>query len=719
MRVALVTPWYGRELLGGAERLAWDLSHALVASGADVTVLTTTCRSFLDDWSSNYHRAGRRRTESGVVLQRFRVDARDRVAFNRANNALTGLPRIALRTDRSPLDARLTRAFVGENVNSRALLEHLREHATSYDAIVFLPYLYGTTLNGLPLVAERSALIPCLHDEAYAYLDPVRAIFAAVRVVLWNSPGEEEAAAAIYGPGVLAKSRVIGHAVDPIARQVDPVPIGGFAPHRSRYVLYLGRQDQSKNIDFLIAAFRAFRSARMASSLQLVLAGPRAASHSSDGILDLGPVDERVKAQLLTYARALAQPSLHESFSRSVYESWHARRPVLVHADCRATARAVEDAGGGWTAGTLEDWVRAFTVIDESADETIDTLGERGWAAALENGSWDLVARRMLEALGERFGARRGLTIEQIVPLGEREVARYAEALVDAVRAGGANSEIRIAGSPATPGALALAHVVRDVPARADIAIAHHGDAASALPPSASLFAASHAVAAQLEEAGIATRVLPLAVSPAPWDGLRPAHERWYDGRATILSIAPLERDAARRILDVFVSYLGMVRDARLLVFADDCEALGKATLSEECEELDLRREVAIVGDDPAERYAAYRAATTALAIGNGLTVERAVTALWFDLPIVALAEPGASETIEPCGLLIDEFDPRRIAALLRIVGNDRELRAALIGEGRRARARHSPRAVAATLLEQLRSDEGLFSVIGAARERA
>src|ERR1700678_977405 len=192
MRLAIVTPWYGRELIGGAERLAWKIAHALKRAGAEVEVLATCCRSFLDDWASNYHRSGVSRDDAGVVLHRFPVDTRDRVAFNRANTVLTTMPRIGLRGDHNVLDPVQTRAFVNENINSRALLAHLRDAGSSYDAVIFVPYLYGPALSGAALVADRAFLIPCLHDEAYAYLEPVRALFATARGVLFNSVGEEE-----------------------------------------------------------------------------------------------------------------------------------------------------------------------------------------------------------------------------------------------------------------------------------------------------------------------------------------------------------------------------------------------------------------------------------------------------------------------------------------------------------------------------------------------
>jgi glycosyltransferase involved in cell wall biosynthesis len=708
VKLAIVTPWYGRELIGGAERLAWELSHALARTGANVDVLTTCCRSFLDDWAANYHRSGTTTAPGGVVLRRFPVDSRDRVAFNRANTVLTTMPRIGLRGDRTVLDATQTRAFVNENINSKALLGHLRDHGASYDAVIFVPYLYGPTLTGIQLVSERAFLIPCVHDEAYAYLEPVRAAFDAAAGVLFNSVGEEETATAVYGPGILGKSRIIGHAVEPVPPPPAPLAIGAFAPHRSRYVLYLGRQDASKNIDFLIEAFRTFRERRVATSLQLVLAGPRSAAHTGDGILDLGAVNEAAKAALLTYARALAQPSLHESFSRAIYEAWYARRPVLVHGECRATARAVEDAGGGWIGTTLEDWVRMFAEVDESADDAIDALGARGWAAALDNGAWDVVARRTLDAIGARLAPPAGPRIENIVPLGDAAIGRYAQSLSEALNGAGAEAAVSIAGSGQTRASIrTIAHVVgASPPVPADVYVSHDGEL-PAPTQGRPVFAPSHGLAAQLEEAGIIARVLPQAVSPAQWLGLRPAHERWSDGKDVLLSIAPLGAEEARRLLDTFVAYLGFVREARLLVVASDCDGEAQETLLRERDELDLRNEVVLVGDAPAERYAAYRAATVALAVGRPLSIESAVTPLWFDLPIVALGDVTVLETIEACGIVADTFDARRIAALVRIVASDARVRSAMIGEGRRVRARYAPGAVATAVLEQLAEVHG------------
>jgi len=100
--------------------------------------------------------------------------------------------------------------FASDNINSPALMRHLQHHGQEYAAILFLPYLYGPILNGLPLVADRACLMPCLHDEAYAYLPPVERIFRQARRILYLSAGEKALAERLYGPGIVTKGVLVG-----------------------------------------------------------------------------------------------------------------------------------------------------------------------------------------------------------------------------------------------------------------------------------------------------------------------------------------------------------------------------------------------------------------------------------------------------------------------------------------------------------------------------
>lgn len=363
-------------------------------------ILTTCARSHDDDWSLNVHRPGLA-VEDGLSVRRFRVERRDRAAYNRADDRLLTTPQSALRIGVSPAGDDDARAFVNEGVRSPALLEYLAANRERYGAFLFMQYLRSTTLQGLPLVAERAFLQPLLHDEAYAYLPAVAAIVHQARGLLFISAGEFELARRLFGPGIVPKSHVVGAGVDPAPLRLTEEPIGAFDPRSERYILYLGRQDPAKNVDQLVDGFHAYRSRRPLSELKLVLAGARGRSHArgGNGVVDLGFVDEPAKEVLLRWARALAQPSRNESYSRVMMEAWLRGRPVIVHDECLATATAMRAAQGGWTARTLADWARVCELVDLADDESLAERGARGRTYALEYGTWERVIARYEEAL--------------------------------------------------------------------------------------------------------------------------------------------------------------------------------------------------------------------------------------------------------------------------------------------------------------------------------
>jgi glycosyltransferase involved in cell wall biosynthesis len=699
LRLAIVTPWFGPELIGGAERLAWDISRALRRAGADVEVLATCCRSFHDDWAANYHRPGAT-TIDGVVLRRFRVDQRDRVAFSRANSALLALRREQLKRDRQPVPEAIADAFLSQGIHSRALVAHLQQQGARYDAVIFLPYLYGTTIDGLPVVADKAFLLPCTHDESYAYLDRFQTLFRQARGLLFNSEGELEVAADLYGPWVHARAQVIGHAVDAVESSPAQLSIKGFVPHRSRYILFLGRGDRTKNLEFAVDAFARFREQRRATALQFVVAGPHARHlRKVDGIVDLGAVTEEAKAALLAHMRALVMPSMNESFSRAVYEAWHARRPVVVHTACRATAQAVEDSGGGWIADTVDEWASIFATIDEGSDAFIDGLGQRGRAAAIEGGTWNDVAARTLAAIERRLGVAGDPAIEQFVPLGDEAVTAYAGSLADALRGLGRESTISIEGTQPQSDVKIVRHLKSEgAVSSADALIVHAGDVA--IPADSIVFAASEAVADALSARGITNRLLPAPVDPGRW-ATASGEVRLPTGANDLLVCGRLDSANGETLLHVLALLRRRVRDARFLILDDAFDGISGCDILEKAAAAGLS-EAVLIAESAAERYRALRSARVACAFGTLSDPKAIVDVLWFDLPIVAYEDTPWPDLVEGCGILVARDENNETSALLAILLRDEPLRSKLVLEGRRVRARFAPRAAAATLLDSL-----------------
>lgn len=401
--VAIVTPWFGKDLRGGAERQAYQVAARLVARGHSVEVLATSCRAFEEDWGTDHLPTGTHR-EGGITVRRFATDGRNKTRFDRINDELLGLPSGSLRPGVDPLPHSATRVFVDENINSNALVNHLRDHHARYHAFIFIPYLYGPILRGLPVVAGKAFLQPCLHDEAYAYLPEVEKLFRLAKGLLFNSEGEAQLAAKLYGPGVFSRSIVVGEGIEPLPLEDEQLdqPGSWALPSKvkgKRFVLYLGRKSATKNVDLLIEAYAGFKACFPQSELTLVLAGSGETDFTGAGVTDLGWVSEDEKAALLRHCLALFQPSRNESYSRVQMEAWAMGRPVAVHRECTATATAVEQARGGWTAGNVAEWIHVFAEVDSLGQDELNRIGERGRAYAVDHADWDASVDRYEAAL--------------------------------------------------------------------------------------------------------------------------------------------------------------------------------------------------------------------------------------------------------------------------------------------------------------------------------
>jgi glycosyltransferase involved in cell wall biosynthesis len=395
-RLALVTPWFGADLTGGAERLAWQVAHGLAERGHAVEVFTTCARSFASDWSVNAYAPGSRE-EHGVTVRRFPVGPRAGNAFDRANEILLARPLAYYRDRTAAIEHDVANDFIASGINSAAALTALRAALPALDAVLVMPYPYGLALSAVEIAGPRALLQPCLHDEPYAYLPAVEDAFRAAGALLFNSAAERSLASALYGPSIALKSVLVGHWVEAEAAPASlPRRIRGFRPAEHRYVLYLGRRDATKNVELLVESFARFRRHNPMRTLDLVLVGPGARSFRDErhGIHDLGLVDEAEKAALLAGALAVVQPSVNESFSRTVMEAWRAGKPVVANGRCAPTAEAVTESGGGWLATTKAEWSAVFEQVDGMPRAAREAAGERGHRFFAEQTSRDRILDR-------------------------------------------------------------------------------------------------------------------------------------------------------------------------------------------------------------------------------------------------------------------------------------------------------------------------------------
>ena len=674
---------------GGAERTAFEFARGLAARGHTVDALTTCCRSFEDDWSRNALKAGLESVE-GVNIYRFPVEARDRRTFTRINAEL--LRTTELKRGISPLEPDEEAAFFREGIRSRGLANAITERATGYDAIVLLPYLYGPIVDGVARAGRRAFLQPCLHDEPYAYLNGVANAHYASRRLLFNSAGEAELARRLYGPGVAAKTRVLGLGIDePVATPQSSV--GGFVPQRERYVLYVGRQDSTKNLNVAVGAFDAYRRRYGSTQLKFVLVGDSSASFARhDGIVDLGYVSDDAKWTLLSHARALVQPSRNESYSRAIFESWLVGRPVVVHGACLATSTAVRDADGGWVAESAPEWEAAFARID--GDENLHVFGERGRAYAKRYAAWEGVYERFESVVREiaEPQKRTQRTLRTFVSAPDRVRSEYARALDVCLNRAGI---VLADDAPRS-----LVHVGSDedvAQAPQEAALVVHDDRAAELALDglrdrpAPIFTPSRVLHDALRERNIASHLWTYAFDERRWERLpdRDLNATLQDGNTNLIFSGPFrEFEPLAALLEAFLGYVMLDGAVRLcLIATGDVDQAVFGRVRDRIYQLKLVENVVLLNQpSDAERLAVFRNATLFWSMGDndrhGIELR---TALYFDVPVMAFDEAFARELVGPAGVLFTGRDDlSRIGALAKIVANDPALRLTITTAQRR-----------------------------------
>ena len=757
--IAVVTPWFAEHLKGGAEQQAWQVATRLAQRGHPVEILTTCSGSFQDNWAKNTYKPGL--TEVGnLQVRRFKVDQTDQGRFVQANTALLNVDRNSFRIGANPVAPEQSAAFRSENINSEKLLQHLRKKVDQYQAFIFLPYLYGPILNGLPLVAEKAFLQPCLHDEAYAYMPEVAQIIHAAKGLLFISEGEARLATKLYGPGILPKSVVAGAGIE-AGKHFDPTLkiVNGVDLAETPYVLSLGRRDTTKNTHTLLQAYNNFRAEQPESKLQLLVAGPGdiPADWMGPGIVDLGLVSETEKEALLTHCQALFQTSKNESYSRVIMEAWFYNRPAAAHQDCLATSLAVEAAGGGWLAQTGAEWTQLFYKVEQSEPALLEKLGQAGRQYAQEHANWDNIMGRYEAALGLSSvespspiaEGRRG-SIHQLLPgfaYGDA-ISNQAIRIRAHLQEQGWESEIIAVNIDPKVSHLAQPFEQFKLDERASLiyhhsigcectqtALEHRGPKCmvyhnitparffeSYRPEIAALlqqgrqelgglsgeFPLSYGDSAynaeELEELGFPNpKVLPITIDPTRWD--KPADPRTMaslqDGKTNILFVGRIAPNKCQiDLVRAFAEYQTMDRNSRLIfVGGMDTNDPYYHHLRRVIQELQLEEEILLTGKVSAAELSAYYQTATlfwSMSEHEGFCVPL-VESMWFDVPILAYCSSAIPETLGEGGLMFnDKTDLTRIAALATVVAKDEALRRTILKAQRRRRPDFLPEVVLA-----------------------
>lgn len=393
MRLGLLVPRYGEEVVGGTEHWLRTLCEHLAGSRGWSVEVFTTCAISAGTWADEYPPGPSE--VAGIPVHRYRsVTGRD-----------PGYLGLYPRLQRDPHSfgaaeaeeyVRLVGPVCPDAVDAAV--------ASRCDLVAVTPYLYWPTLRAVPRLGRRTVFHGAAHDEGELYFPMMPALFGAVGGFAFNSFAERALVEATFPVGHLP-SAVIGNAVNDGRGDPDAARRAlGLKPGEP-FALCVGRVERSKGTLSLADMWALYRRRRPGAP-RLVLLGPvndAAAdiyrSSPEAGVILAGPQPEPVKWGALAGCSFLVAPSAQESFSLVVLEAWLAGRPVVVNGRCGPTVEHCRRGGGGL-------WFDEYADLEVIADRLLAEpalaarLADRGRAYTRRCFGWDPVLDRYEELAG-------------------------------------------------------------------------------------------------------------------------------------------------------------------------------------------------------------------------------------------------------------------------------------------------------------------------------
>ena len=390
MKLGFVTPRYGKEIAGGAETLVRELAEKL--SLQHEIEIFTTCAVDNRTWD-NVLKPGVTKEEN-IKINRFLVSPRDLEVWIPRQIAISEGQRLSLSDQLS---------WMEHGVNSLDLYSELVKRKDEFTVFMFAPYLFGTSFYGALAVKEKAFLIPCLHDEEYAYLEITKHLFLETKGSLFNSLPEKELAEKLYGQESI-RGGVVGMGFEMLSKSyIDSLEKITTIQNKKipeKYIICVGRKETGKNAHTLLDYFVASKeNNQIPKDLSIILVGGgsfedllRPQFKDRSDIIDLSYISESEKQSLIKYASCLVQPSVLESFSIVLMEAWRLGTPVIVNAAGAVTKHHTEISGGGlW----FDDDQELAACINQILDPEIRSdLSLAGYRYVESEFAWEEVVNR-------------------------------------------------------------------------------------------------------------------------------------------------------------------------------------------------------------------------------------------------------------------------------------------------------------------------------------
>jgi len=412
MKLAFVTPRYGADVASGAEHACRLLAEHV--SGRHHVEVLTTCARDPQTWANEFSEGTDR--VRGVLVRRFAVNQRhDADAFRRLSREMAGMPH-------GREDEREWVRQLGPN--SPGLIDHLKRHSRSFDAVLFFSLYHATTVFGVEAAAERSILFPHVQVDPTLRFGIWHDVFRATKAVGYFSSSERTVIRdylrvpvneEFVGIGVDAPAQQSypRHQQDPSdepesedeqasppepAEEVESYLAGRGVLFRRRhrlygpFVLYGGRLQPDNGTEEMLEYFDAYAAGN--GDTPLVLLGVKLMTVPDPRFVRMaGILPDRERMVACEAAEVTLAPDSTDLLGTSVLESFAVGTPVLASARNLAAVDHCRRGNGGLFYATRDEFIEAMRLL-MSDPRLRQRLGESGRRYVNQHCRWDAVLGR-------------------------------------------------------------------------------------------------------------------------------------------------------------------------------------------------------------------------------------------------------------------------------------------------------------------------------------
>jgi len=390
--ITIVSTWYGPDTAGGAETAARKLAISLHQAGHAVDVWATNARDLFAPHEPHYTIG--ESMDEGVRVRRFAIspplEKGDLPPFIKQHSSIRSLIK---QIEPSELELLILSTLAYSND-----LLHAIAHEQAQRRFVFVPYPLPSSVWGVMLAPNHSYLLPCMHDEPYAYHRITDWQIKHAKGLLANSVAERNFLLHQYA---LPDERV---ALTRLG--IDLGVTGDGSRFRSQFnittpmLFFAGRKDSTKNVPLLIRYVQEYIM-RRGRLVTLVLSGRdtlELTSYQQAFVRDVGFLSEQEKADAFAAADIFVHAGTQESFAFVLMEAWLQGRPALVNRNCAVTASAVAEADGGMDFNDFATFAAALDIMLNNPGLTAQ-MGLNGNRYVHEHCRWPDVAQRVADAV--------------------------------------------------------------------------------------------------------------------------------------------------------------------------------------------------------------------------------------------------------------------------------------------------------------------------------